>query len=257
MAHASESGHFYDAKTGEPVYQVPNLSKPGEMRPTTLRDARSTERPLVASVTTILSILEKPQLIKWKIKQAIMASLTMPRNNMDEESWLDAIITDANQQSYDAMSLGTQVHAAIQSAYERKDYPLEFREYVTSTMVAVSDKFPYKTWICEKSFSHPLGYGGKVDNFAEDGTVVIDFKTTSLNGKKLEKAGYDEHVIQLAAYRLGLGLENATLSNVYISTSVKGEVFVKVWTEEEARLATQQWLAILNLWKLLKNFNVE
>jgi hypothetical protein len=124
-------------------------------------------------------------------------------------------------------------------------------------MVAVSDKFPYKTWICEKSFAHVQKFGGKVDIHSEDGLIVGDFKTTSVSGKDLTKISYPDHAIQLGAYAIGLGFPNATLTNIYISTKQPGDVFVKVYTEEESRLARKQWYAILDLWKLLKNFNVE
>lgn len=255
MAHSSEAGHFYDAKTGEPVYEVPNKSKPGTMRPATLRDARNPERPLVASVTTIMQVLAKPALINWKIRQAILASLTYPRPaEMGEDDWISAIIDDAERQAKEAADLGTRIHAAIQGAYEGELWSPDLQEFCYHTLMAVEKEFGKRTWIPEKSFAHPLGYGGKVDIQDEQGLIVADFKSTSLNGDKLKKAGYDEHILQLAAYRLGLGLERATLANIYISTTVPGEVFIKLWSDEDAMNATKQWLALLAFWKEWKNF---
>jgi hypothetical protein len=34
---------------------------------------------LYPSVTSVLGIMDKPQLTSWKIEQAIMASLTLPK----------------------------------------------------------------------------------------------------------------------------------------------------------------------------------
>ena len=253
MAHAMESGHWYRADSGEPCYQVPNASKPGEFRNTTLKDAK--KLGLVPSVTTVQGILEKPQLIRWKVKQAILASLTMPRpSGMSDDDYLDALIDDANRQSIDAMGLGTKVHAAIQGAYEGELWLPEMEVYCFATMNAITKEFGNKKWICEKSFAHPLGFGGKCDMYSEDRTILVDFKTTQSNGEKLKKVRNPEHLLQLSAYRLGLGLERASLANVYISTTVPGEVYIKNWTEDQALQGTKEWIALLNYWKISKKF---
>lgn len=249
--HASEGGtHWYDAITGEPRYQVPNKSKPGEFRPTTLRDAKQFN--YVPSITTILNILDKPMLSRWKQEQVLMASLTLPRGTMSEEQWFNAIIEDSKQQSVKAMDLGTQVHAAIQGSYEGIEPSPEFKIYVDATKKAILDEFGEQPWIPEKSFAHPLRYGGKVDLYCP--ICTLDFKTTSLNGEKLKKVGYDDHIMQLAAYRMGLKLERALLCNVYISTTIPGEVYLKIWSDEDALWATRSWLALLEYWKISKKF---
>src|SRR5512143_1596429 len=130
--HVAESSHWFDAKDGEPVYQVPNVSKPGEFRPTNLRDAK--RLGLVPSVTTILSILAKPQLERWKQQQVLLASLTMPRpEGITEEQWIDAILDDDREQSVKAMDTGTKIHAAIQGAYEGELWPAEYQEHCSHT----------------------------------------------------------------------------------------------------------------------------
>ena len=250
--HIAEASHYYD-RTGAPVYQVKANS--GEMRPTTLRDAR--KFGLVPSVTTVMSILAKPQLERWKIQQAILASLTLPRpEGMSEDDWLSAIIDDSRRQGVEAADLGTKVHAQIQGMYEGELWEPQYTEYCEAVSNAMYKEFGAKKWLAEQSFAHPLNYGGKVDLASEDKLIVCDFKTSSMNGDKLLKAGYEEHKIQLAAYRLGLGYEKATLANTYISTSKPGEVFIKIYSEEEALQATNQWLAILACWKALKNFGI-
>jgi hypothetical protein len=210
----------------------------------------------VASVTTILSILSKPQLITWRIKQAILASLTMPRpSGMDEDEWISAIVDDANRQGSEAADLGTKIHAQVQRAYEGELWSPEYEPYCVAVFDAIRKEFGDKKWIAEKSFAHPLGFGGKVDLCSEDQMIVNDFKTTSLNGDKLKKSGYSEHLLQLAGYRLGLGFSGATLINTYISTSKPGDVFIKIYTEEESSHATLEWLALLEYWKLSKRFD--
>ena len=250
MAHIDESSHWYDSVTGEPRYTVPNKSKPGEERPTTLRDAKQFN--YVPSVTSILQVLDKPYLNRWKQEQVLYASLTMPREGMKEEQWIDAIIEDSKAYSKQAMDLGTLIHAQVQGAYEGIAPDPEYAIYVEAVRACIKNEFGEQDWIPELSFAHPLRYGGKVDLYCP--LSCVDFKTTSLNGDKLKKSGYDEHVIQLAAYRMGLKLEHASLCNVYISTTQPGEVYLKIWSEEEALWATNTWLALLNFWKIYKRF---
>jgi hypothetical protein len=55
------SSHWYSLD-GKPCHTVPNKDGDGT-RTTTLRDARKLQ--LLPSVTTIIGILDKPQLTKW------------------------------------------------------------------------------------------------------------------------------------------------------------------------------------------------
>jgi len=54
---ATSSGHWY-AQDGSAAYTQPNKSKPGQTRPTTLRDAKKFD--LVPSVTGIIGMADKP-----------------------------------------------------------------------------------------------------------------------------------------------------------------------------------------------------
>jgi len=69
-----ESTHWYD-KEGKPAYTV--IGANGKKRATNLRDARKLN--LVPSVTTVMNVAAKPALENWKINQALMAALTLPR----------------------------------------------------------------------------------------------------------------------------------------------------------------------------------
>jgi hypothetical protein len=177
----------------------------------------------------------------------------MPRpEGINDEQWIALIIEDSKAYSKQAMDTGVAIHAAVQGAYEGIEPSPEYVPHVEATRQALHKEYGEQNWIAEKSFAHPLRYGGKVDLHCN--VAVVDFKTTSLNGKKLLSAGYDEHAWQLAAYRLGLGLEKASLCNVYISTTAPGEVYLKVWSDEDALWATQSWLALLSFWKTVKRF---
>ncbi len=55
-------------------------------------------------------------------------------------------------------------------------------------------------------------------------------------------------MIQLAAYREGLGLPGATCANLYFSRTVPGLVHLHVWKEEEVQRGWQMFLALLAYW---------
>jgi hypothetical protein len=57
-----ENAHWY-RRDGEPLHSV--SSAKGEPRPTTLRDAR--KLGLLPSVTNVLGVINKPELVEWKM----------------------------------------------------------------------------------------------------------------------------------------------------------------------------------------------
>ena len=62
------------------MHSVPSAkgtSQSATMRPTTLRDAR--KLGLLPSVTNVLGVINKPELVEWKMTQAVLAALTLPR----------------------------------------------------------------------------------------------------------------------------------------------------------------------------------
>ena len=60
-------------------------------------------------------------------------------------------------------------------------------------------------WNAERSFASPLGYGGKTDLYSQQ--WVIDVKTK--DGNLEDAKTWDDHALQLAAYRHGLGVQSA------------------------------------------------
>ncbi|OQB26249.1 MAG: hypothetical protein BWY11_00025 [Firmicutes bacterium ADurb.Bin182] len=219
--HAKESGHWY-TKTGETCYEIEG--KKG-MRPTTLRDARKLN--LVPSVTTIISCASAPQLVNWKIDQAILSSLTLTRNeNETEQEYLARIKADAQEQAKKAAERGTYIHAVVQGGFEGEPISKDDRIYYESarnTLVVATDN---EQWVCEKSFATER-YGGKAD--LHTSKFLVDIKTTDkpIDGLKL----WDNHYLQLAAYRVGLEIYEAQCGILYIN-SVTAESKL-IWADEK------------------------
>ena len=225
------------------MYTVPS-KKDGTPRNTTLRDAR--ERNLVPSVTTILNIAAKPGLNVWLQEQAILAALTLPRGEEEAESaWLKRVVQDSKAQARDAADLGTEIHAAIQGFYEGQKasaYPI----HVQTCTKAIESHYGAKKWIAERAFAHEMGFGGKVDMHTDG--IVIDIKTKDFDDPA-KVAGYDEHLMQLAAYRVGLGMPEARCANVFVSRTNADLAVVKEWAEEDLARGWLMFTALLSFWQ--------
>lgn len=225
-----ESTHWY-AKDGTPTYTV--TAKNGEPRATTLRDAK--KMGLLPSVTTIMKAAASPGLEAWKMNQMMLAALTLPRHESEsEESFIKRIQSDSREHAKMAAERGTAVHAAIERFYEGT-IQADAMPYLEAVYKSVNNTFGDLNWAVEKSFATESGFAGKVDLHSRDvGGVVIDFKTKEFTSESLEKvAGFDENVMQLAAYRQGLNLPKARCANIFVSVTEPGLVVVKEWTEEE------------------------
>ena len=204
----AESGHWY-TKDGTPAYTT--IGKTGE-RATTLRDAR--KLGLLPSVTTINGMLSKAGLDTWKQQQVLLAALTLPRLDGEaEQEWLSRVMQDSKATGREAAERGTAIHAVIEGYFEQMYMP-EKPAYLENIDVALKDAFGEQPWLAERSFGHPLGYGGKCDLMAKSG-FIVDFKTKDTNLDKVDV--YFEHEMQLAAYREGLGMPTARCAIVFVN----------------------------------------
>jgi hypothetical protein len=196
----------------------------------------------------------KPALIAWLQQQVLYAALTLPRRpDEPEKEYIERIINDSKEQGRSAADAGTAIHASIQGFYEDKPTG-KHQESVDACTKAITEHFGEAIWISERSFSHEFGFGGKCDLFCA-GTInaVVDIKTKEFTDlKKVE--GYDEHLMQLAAYRVGLGIPMARCANVFVSRNVPNLVVVKEWSEEDLVRGWKMFLSLLEFWQLKNQF---
>jgi len=213
----SEGGHWYD-KEGNPFYTIERADGKG-VRNTTLRDAK--KLGLLPSVTTILSVAAKPGLQNWLQQQAILAALTLPRKeNESETDYLDRVVNDSKAQGREAADRGTYIHGILESFFD--DILLEsIPEYCRNAEKELKVAFGNRLWIPEKSASHELGFAGKVDLHAKGDKVkgipgvVCDFKTKEVPLEKV--VPYEDHIMQIAAYRELLGLSDARCAIMFVN----------------------------------------
>ena len=249
MTHAAESLHWYD-RAGNPAYTV--KAKDGSDRPATLRDARKLN--LVPSVTSVIRCASAPGLERWKVQQAILAALTLPKvEGEDEGAYLSRILRDSQEQARKAAARGTDIHAAIQGFYQDETPREDYRKHVNAAVCTVNSwhDSPLGRWTAERSFSHALGFGGKVDLSCGNG--VVDFKTKEFDTTADLKT-WDEHAMQLAAYRHGLGLEKARCAIVYVSTTVPGLAKLIEIPEEELQRGWTCFYSLLHFWQAKNSY---
>jgi hypothetical protein len=182
-----------------------------------------------------------------------MAALTMPRvEGETEQEYIARIIRDSKEQGMKAAEEGTRIHGAIETWYAERKIHQTYANYVIGVDAAVREKFGEQEWIAEKSFADEL-FGGKIDLHSKE--VVIDFKSKEFTEDDLPKP-YDENIIQLAAYRWGLGYPygNCRCANVFISRNIPGLVHIVEHDEEEIKRGWEMFKNLLALWMNLKRF---
>lgn len=245
MSIATEGGHWYSRK-GEPVYEVEAAS--GGLRPTTLRDARKLD--LVPSVTTIMNCADKPALTKWKIEQHLRTAFECVVEQIDE--FIQVVIAATRKRLDEAPDLGSAIHGAIERCLQGKEYT--HQEHVAGALKAVREWCGSKTYNVEKSFAHPLGYGGKVDLHIPG--FILDFKTKEFASDNLPSV-WPNHSMQLAAYREGLGMPAARCAIIFVSTLEPGLTHTVEIPENELQRGWRMFRALLAYWQEDKKYRTE
>ena len=243
IVRASESLHWY-RRDGTPQYSVEAAK--GGMRSTTLRDARKMN--LVPSVTTILKCAASPGLEAWKLNQMLLAALTLPRGESEsEESFVARVVLDSKEHAKKAAERGTRVHTAVEKYYEGKTDDTMI-EYQLGVSKVIKNSFGDLKFLPEKSFGHEMGFGGKVDLHAPG--VVLDIKSKEFTSSTIDKVeAYDEHMMQLAAYRVGLGMPEARCANVFASVTEPGLCKVVEWSQEDLSRGWTMFESLLKYWQ--------
>lgn len=149
-----------------------------------------------------------------------------------------------------AAERGTAVHTAIENMYSGVMHA-EFADHQAGVYREIEKEFGITEFQPEKAFAHELGFGGKVDLFTpayQDRGLVIDIKTKEFSDPS-KVAGYDEHMMQLAAYRVGLGIPNADCANVFVSVTVPGLVVINKWSQEDLARGWVMFESLLKFWQ--------
>jgi hypothetical protein len=246
------NGEHWYRQDGTPCYEVEK--KAGGLRPATLADAR--KLGLVPSVTTILAVVPKPALEVWKVRQGILAALTLPRGEDEPEpAWLDRILDDSREQAKAAAEEGNRIHDAIERSFRGMVVEERYRPHVQGARDELTRLFPaVDDWVPERSFASPLGYGGKVDLHSPSTGITVDHKGKDGDFSDAKKLAFDQHY-QLAPYQRGLGLQANVAANLFISRTHPGKVASHVWSVADLAQGWDVFMAACALWRALRGYD--
>ncbi len=236
---ATAGGHWY-AFDGSPQYTIVGAN--GKERPTTLRDARKLN--LVPSVTGIIRTAAAPALEQWKRNQVLLAALTLPRSPDEAESaWLARVENDWQEQGRAAAERGTRIHGAVEKYFRNQLPDEDVWPWAEAAKDCLLESCKKQLWSAERSFACDLGYGGKTDLHSPEWVVDIKTKDGAPDGKL-----YDEHLMQLAAYRDGLKLGECRCGILFVQRETPKATFVEA-SADELRKARAMFHALLMFWQ--------
>lgn len=241
------SQHWYDTD-GKPAYTIVGTN--GKERDTTLRDARKFQYS--PSTTTVIGGAAKPGLDNYLQQQLLDAFLRNPLAT-DHPEWRRKTVELSKEHSKKAATTGTAIHDALEKYYLGGKVDKTMASIVNPVIEFLKETFGDIEWQSERSFTHKLGFGGKVDmSFScDDCAIILDFKTKDTDDVK-KMIAYDEHGMQTASYAVGLDIPNARRYNLFISTKVPGLLNLTESTDFERDWGMFE--ALLKLWQLRNNY---
>ena len=180
------NGHWYTLDAKAYLDEIPDIDHVKENR-------------LLPSVTTVLSIISKPHLEKWKRDERDKAWFKATfRDNIDFKDAQRIINKQANSVSDGAKEIGSTIHNRLED-YWSKDIG---DPSIEKTITTIKSTFPglEKKFIEEIRVDGRLGYGGKIDFLGTSGNehILIDYKTQNKPPKDM--IVYSNYWLQAAAY---------------------------------------------------------
>jgi hypothetical protein len=247
---ASESGHWY-LPDGTPYYTY--INRDGKECNVTLREARKVNA--VPSVSAIGNLAPAFQLENWKREQVIQIAHDNPRQDTEGvQAYMDRIQGIFKDRGTAIMDLGSKIHGQIERAMTETTWMPTLEAGATIKMLG--DWAGLCCWRNEKSFSHPLGYGGKCDAHKEcdhNGAFLVDFKTKEFD-EGWVPAIYANHTMQLAAYRQGFGLLTARCAIIFVSTQVPGLTRLVEAPQSQLEHGWELFKALLKVWQVKNRY---
>lgn len=251
-----QASHWYTID-GRPAHHQPTKSGDGE-RPTRITDAVALR--LIPSVTSYLSVLDKPALTKWKIEQAIQTAERTPRlPNEPIYYWARRVNDAAFKQVEDAAELGSSIHGGLEAVFSGEPYDPALSVYVDpvlkwkdSTGITITDREKVLVNLAE-------GYAGCTDalfTFGKKGIGILDYKTRKTKPGEIVTP-YDGQGMQLAAYAAAYygvdALPRVLAANVYISTTEPGRF--EVYKHPNLPELYEAFLHVCALWRHVKQYD--
>ena len=236
-------------------------TKDGQTAYGDLKEAR--EMGYLPSVTTIDKVIANEGLEQWKIRQGILAALTMPKDDSEPDTdYIARILDDSRQQAKKAAKLGSVIHKLAERYISGR--PLFFRGLRDDVWLLFK---PLQKWID----SHGLRgkaeeiltsdhYAGKADYV--DADIIIDFKTTGMTPGDIKKDGgimkkkvYDSWGRQLAALQATSRNHRDCVSVVISTNKDFPGVWCYYWSQLELDKHFEVFKSALNIYRIQKGLS--
>jgi hypothetical protein len=257
-AAASKEGstRFYSHEEGKGWYAITT----GDDKSFGMREARAMQaegKIVVPSVTSIMSVLAKPGLDHWKAEQVALACWDLEKTGLDKADWIDQCVTTASHASRGAMTLGSDIHQAIEDCIAGKDYRADLQIYVVPVM-AKRAELGIRWSVTEQAMGSTVhGYAGRCDDHSEEGLVIRDVKSRRSKGKKVPV--YETDFAQISAYgmaRFGNEFFKSGSGEVWgISTSEPGLLTVTTKTGPDLIPYFNCFLAMNTVWQHVNRYD--
>jgi hypothetical protein len=225
------------------------------MRKTTIADAR--KMGLYPSVTTVLGILDKPQLMDWKLEQVALAAFNSPANGSEPfEVYHQHLLTKAFEQVSDAADLGTAIHAALEAHFKGAPIEAGMDTYVEPVARLIEREGIAFTEHELRLVNAQIGYAGTTDAvITRNGqTGILDFKSRKTK-PGVACTPWETEPLQIAAYGVAkFGQIPKIGANVYISTTEKGRVEIWWHNYEDLTEAWKAFRSCVDIWQYQKSY---
>lgn len=250
MYFAEKKSHYY-LRDGTPLFEVPNLSKPGQMRPANKTDARKLDA--IPSVTTIMRVINKDGINIWEKQNLMLSALTLPDNDWvirDGESHYDVarrIVVEAERLQDSAPNLGSAIHALLAQYSKHRERTND--PELMAIMAPAYDWFDENILEVIGCEERVIGddYAGTYDLLAivkGHGRVLVDWKSQKIKAKPVH---YWDWCAQLSAYSKLLGAEQCM--SIVIGTNTP-MVDVKLWNSDDINLGLEYFNAAKIIWRI-------
>ena len=251
LVPTDQAGHWY-TEQGESAHVI--MGKSGKERNTTVADARKLN--LLPSVTSVLSVMEKPQLTAWKIEQAIMSSLTLPKEEGETlEEYARRVVKDSKESTTAAAEHGTLMHIEMENVLLKRPTSKEpkLQPYI-QTFKEWADANIEKTHWCERALVG-AGFAGRCDAYVRlrgIGDSIVDLKNRKVNPKY--DPFYDSDCAQLWAYRSASENQDASCVSIVLASNDPTQLKTKQWDNKELYEAGVGFMALLKVWAWSKQY---
>ena len=255
----TDSARWY-LKSGEPLFEVPYADPKKGMRTATLADARKVGA--LPSVTSVLRVLARPELLSWIVEQAVLAVLTSPRREGErDDEFVNRVLSIERVQDQErdkAAETGRRIHAACNDFFRGTTPDPAWADWIKPVTDYIQSQGEY---VCSETVLVGPDYAGTTDLVIQRDTnyTIIDYKTT----KRLPTRPWPEHRLQLSAYanalhakleRAGQPASTIKTANIYISTEVKGEFICLEHTASWAEAYTRGFRPTIAVWQYMNNY---